>query len=112
MPADMRAPVPSLPEMIDALLALVRDYTGRSGEGWNSATTLEQAGVDSLAFAELLIEIEDHFDIGPTGNLRPADVLIATIEDLARFVRSALQHQSDRLTRQQGKADQPSEAAA
>ena len=89
------APVPTVTEIIDDLLAIMRRHTKSDGEGWNGATTLEQAGIDSFDFVELIFDLEDKYHISINFNSNTTDQSMASVEDVARFVQAQIRQERD-----------------
>jgi acyl carrier protein len=87
------AAVPTVPEIIDDLLVIMRQHTKSAGEGWNGATTIEQAGIDSFDFVELIFDLEDKYQININFNSNAADQSLATVEDVARFVQAQIRQE-------------------
>jgi acyl carrier protein len=80
--------VPAISEIVQDLLVVMRKHTQSRGEGWNGATTLEQAGIDSLELVELVFDIEDKYNTKV--NVKPSDYMLTTVEDVARLVQSCV----------------------
>jgi len=84
------ASIPTVGEIVTDLLAIMRHHTKSEGEGWNGATTIEQAGIDSFDFVELIFDLEDKYKININFNSNAADQSLSTVEDVARFVQTAI----------------------
>jgi acyl carrier protein len=85
--------VPTVSEIVDDLLGIMRRHTKTEGEGWNRATTIEEAGIDSFDFVELIFELEDTYKISINFNSNAADQSLTTVEDVARFVEKQIRQE-------------------
>ena len=81
---------PVVPEIVQDLLVIMRHKTGAKGEGWNGATTMEQAGIDSLELTELILDAEDKYRIKVNFKRTRSYQELATVEDLARLVQATM----------------------
>jgi acyl carrier protein len=84
------ASIPTVGEIVTDLLDIMRRHTKTAGEGWNGATTIEQAGIDSFDFVELIFDLEDTYKININFNSNAADQSLTTVDDVARFVQAAI----------------------
>jgi len=84
------AAIPTVNEIVADLLAIMRRHTHEAGEGWNRATTLEQAGIDSFEFVQLIFDVEDLYRININFNSNTRDAMLTTVDDVARFVQTAI----------------------
>jgi len=67
-------------EILDMLLGALARFPTKSGKLTAETSLTEDLSLDSVAMMELLVEIEDHFDVGLPLNMM-ADV--STVQDLA-----------------------------
>ena len=82
--------VPSLDEIVIDLLQIIRNHTKNAGDDWNAATIVEETGVDSFDFVELVFEIEDKYGIDINLNANTSANDIATVADIATLVQSTI----------------------
>jgi acyl carrier protein len=86
-------PVPTVAAIVADLLVIMRKHTKSAGEGWNGATTIEQAGIDSFDFVELIFDLEDKYQININFNSNASDQSLVTVEDVARFVQAQIRRE-------------------
>jgi len=82
--------IPTIRDIVQDLLAILRRDTNARGEGWNGATTIEQVGIDSLELVELFFDLEDRYKVSINFNANASDAAMATIEDIARLVQACI----------------------
>ena len=82
--------VPTTRDIVNHILAIMRRQTQSRGEGWNGATTFEQAGVDSLELTQLLMELESHYHVTLNARRESFEPMLASVEDVARFVQKTM----------------------
>jgi acyl carrier protein len=87
------ASVPTVSDIVGDLLTIIRDQTKKVGEDWSGLTTIEEAGLDSFDFVEMIFQIEDQYKIHVNFNSNSADQSLKTVEDVARFVQSEIAKQ-------------------
>ena len=79
---------------IDRVCSITADMLGVSPSSVTATTSLEELGADELDFVEIVMEIEDEFDItisdeaigDITGTGTPLDMKEVTMKELARIV--------------------------
>jgi acyl carrier protein len=81
---------PTVADIVGDLLAIIRAHTKTSGEDWTGATTIEEAGIDSFDFVEMIFQIEDQYQIHVTFNSNAQDTSLDTVEDVARLVQTEI----------------------
>jgi acyl carrier protein len=84
---------PTVPEIVQTMLTIMRHHTSQAGEGWNRATTIEQAGINSLELVELIFDLEDQYNIDVRFNPRASNDTLATVEDVARLVQTSIRRE-------------------
>ncbi|MBG1232333.1 acyl carrier protein [Aestuariivirga litoralis] len=72
----------------DRLMRLVEKQTGRTFTDLKPTTTLEEMGVDSFDFIELVFLIEDEFHIEVQANANELGENLKTIGDVVTYVES------------------------
>ena len=82
--------VPSIEEIVSDLLSIIRSHTKSIGEGWSASTVIEETGVDSFDFVELIFDIEDRYDIAIDLNANTAGDEISTVADVATLVQATI----------------------
>ena len=82
--------VPSIEDIVMDLLSIIRSHTKSIGDGWNASTVIEETGVDSFDFVELIFEIEDRYGIDLDLNANTSGVEIATVADVATLVQATI----------------------
>jgi acyl carrier protein len=87
------ASVPAINDIVQDLLAIMRRHTRQAGEGWNGATTIEQAGIDSFELVELIFNLEDKYGINVHFNPNASDHALATVEDVARIMQASIRRE-------------------
>ncbi len=83
--AAANRPAPSREEVVAGLLDLMRKQTGQSGETWTDATTIEEAGLESFDFVEMIFEVEEKYSIDLNFNANTAET-VKTVGDVAALV--------------------------
>ncbi len=82
--------IPTTVDIVHHILNLMRRQAGVAGEGWNGATTFEQAGVDSLELTQLLMELESQYHVTLNVRRERFEPILASVDDVARFVQKAM----------------------
>lgn len=85
--------LPEIHDIVSDLLEIIRAHTKNVGDGWNAATTIEETGVDSFDFVELIFEIEDRYGIDIDLNANTSATDIATVADVATLVQSTMKRE-------------------
>jgi len=75
-------------DILDQLCELVRPYSKKPIELGEETGLIDEVGLDSMKVMDLVMQIEDHFDISVPLNILP-DVL--TIGDLAEHLQKLLE---------------------
>jgi len=86
--AKVAAPAP-LDSIVSDLLALIRAQTGISDKEWGPETTMQETGIDSFDFVELVYEVEDKYGINLNFNANTADDL-KTVGDVATLIHARI----------------------
>lgn len=82
--------VPGIDEIVTDLLSIIRTHTKNLGEGWSASTVIEETGVDSFDFVELIFEIEDKYGVDINMNANTSTTDISTVADVASLVQAAI----------------------
>lgn len=82
--------VPGIEDIVTDLLSIIRAHTKSVGEGWSAATTIEETGVDSFDFVELIFDIEDKYGVNIDLNANTSAADITTVADVASLVQAAI----------------------
>ena len=82
--------IPTVDEIVSDLLDIIRRYTKSAGESWTAATVMEETGVDSFDFVELIFEIEERYAININMNANTSANDLATVADVATMVQSTI----------------------
>lgn len=82
--------LPTIGDIVRELLDIVGKRTQKAGAKLSAASTMEDAGVDSFAFVEMIFDVEDHFGIELDVNANQADATAGTIGDVANMILSSL----------------------
>lgn len=75
-------------EILDQLYELVRPYTEKPIQLREDTDLIEEVGLDSMKVMDLVMQIEDHFDISVPLNILPD---VRSIGDLAQKLQNLLQ---------------------
>ena len=75
-------------EILDQLYELVRPYTEKPIQLRQDTDLIEEVGLDSMKVMDLVMQIEDHFDISVPLNILPD---VRSIGDLAQKLQHLLQ---------------------
>jgi len=76
-------------EIVSDLLALIRAQTKDAGKEWGPQTTMQETGIDSFDFVELVYEVEDKYGIDLNFNANTADDL-KTVADVAALIHARI----------------------
>ncbi len=74
-----------LEAIVADLIAIIRSQTKDSGTAWSAATTIQETGIDSFDFVELVFEVEDKYGIDLNFNANTAESL-KTVADVAQLI--------------------------
>ena len=74
--------------ILDQLYELVRPYTEKPIQLREDTDLIEEVGLDSMKVMDLVMQIEDHFDISVPLNILPD---VRSIGDLAQKLQNLLQ---------------------
>ena len=88
--------MPTFRDIVGDLLAILRRQTRAAGEGWNGATTIEQAGIDSLELEEVILNLEDKYSVRVNFNRKMSEPTLATVDDVARLMQDAIAQDAGR----------------
>jgi len=83
------AAAPSLDSIISDLIALIREQTKNNEKEWGPETTMQETGIDSFDFVELVYEVEDKYRINLNFNANTADDL-KTVGDVAALIHARI----------------------
>ncbi|TXM67630.1 MULTISPECIES: phosphopantetheine-binding protein [unclassified Methylobacterium] len=72
------------------LFEIFRKYLKVEDVRWDSATTMEEAQIDSLDLVEVIFEIEDQFGVEVNFNANAKPAAETTFGDVVGLIRSAL----------------------
>jgi acyl carrier protein len=75
-------------EILDQLFELIRPYSEQSIVLSEQTRIMDDAGLDSMKVMELVMQIEDHFDVSVPLNILPD---VTTIGEFAKHVETLLQ---------------------
>ena len=75
-------------EILGQLYELVRPYTEKPIQLGEDTDLIEEVGLDSMKVMDLVMQIEDHFDISVPLNILPD---VRSIGDLAQKLHNLLQ---------------------
>jgi len=75
-------------DILDQLYELVRPYTKKSIELGEETGLIDEVGLDSMKIMDLVMHIEDHFDISVPLNILPD---VRTIGDFAGQLQKLLE---------------------
>ena len=75
--------------IVSDLLVIIRSQTKNAGTDWSAATTMQETGIDSFDFVELIYEVEDKYGIDLNFNANTADD-IKTVADVATLIKARL----------------------
>ena len=85
--------IPNIESIVSGLLEIMRKHTKTSGEGWTAETRMEEAGIDSFDFVELIFSIEDLYSININFNSNSGSDTLSTVGDVARFVQATIERE-------------------
>ena len=74
-------------DVLDQLYELVRPYAGTPIQLGEETDLIDEVGLDSMKVMDLVMQIEDHFDISVPLNILPD---VRTLGDLARQLQKLL----------------------
>ena len=74
-------------DVLDQLYELVRPYAGKPIQLGEETDLIDEVGLDSMKVMDLVMQIEDHFDISVPLNILPD---VRTLGDLARQLQKLL----------------------
>lgn len=74
--------------ILDQLYELVRPYTEKPIQFGEETDLIDEVGLDSMKVMDLVMQIEDHFDISVPLNILPD---VRTIGDLAQQLQKLLE---------------------
>jgi acyl carrier protein len=72
-------------EMIDKLIDMLRKKTGKEDADWSSATTLEDAGLDSFDVVECIFQLEEEMGVSIDFNANN-ESKVSTIGEFAEVI--------------------------
>jgi len=75
-------------DILDQLFELIRPYSEQSIELSEQTRIVDDVGLDSMKVMELVMQIEDHFDVSVPLNILPD---VTTIGELAKHLETLLQ---------------------
>ena len=75
-------------EILDQLFELIRPYSGQAVELSEQTRIMDDVGLDSMQVMELVMQIEDHFDVSVPLNILPD---VNTIGEFAKHLEALLQ---------------------
>lgn len=78
----------SIEDILDQLYELIRPYSGKPIEFGEQSDLIDEVGLDSVKVMDLVMQIEDHFDISVPLNVLPQ---VRTIGDLAEQLQKLLE---------------------
>jgi len=78
---------PAIETIIADLIAIIRSHTQEAAIEWGAATTIQETGIDSFDFVELVFEVEDKYGIDINFNANTAENL-RTVSDVAQLIHS------------------------
>lgn len=76
---------PQLDVIVADLIAIIRSQTKDTGTEWSAATTIQETGINSFDFVELVFEVEDKYGIDLNFNANTAESL-KTVADVAQLI--------------------------
>jgi len=80
---------PPIEKIIADLIVIIRSHTNQTATEWDAATTIQETGIDSFDFVELVFEVEDKYAIDLNFNANSAENL-RTVSDVAQLIQSRL----------------------
>lgn len=88
MPEDRK---PTIEFLIATLKQVVVEHASRNlaeveAMSWSSETLIEETGIDSFDFVELIFKVEEHFDISIDYNANKSVTEMKTIGELAQTI--------------------------
>jgi len=75
-------------EILDQLFKLIRPYSEQSIALSEQTRIMDDVGLDSMKVMELVMQVEDHFDVSVPLNILPD---VTTIGELAKHLEALLQ---------------------
>jgi len=75
-------------EILEQLFELIRPYSEQSIEFSEQTRIMDDIGLDSMKVMELVMQIEDHFDVSVPLNILPD---VNTIGEFAKHLETLLQ---------------------
>ncbi len=88
-PAMMAGSIPSIDTIVTDLIAMIRSQTQYAGTAWTEATPIQETGIDSFDFVELVFEVEDKYGIDLNFNANNMEAL-QTVADVAKLILARL----------------------
>jgi len=80
---------PTIDTIIADLIVIIRSHAAETAAEWNAATTIQETGIDSFDFVELVFEVEDKYGIDLNFNANNAENL-RTVADVAELIQRRL----------------------
>lgn len=77
--------VPAIETIIADLVVIIRSHATEGATEWGAATTIQETGIDSFDFVELVFEVEDKYGIDLNFNANTAENL-KTVSDVAQLI--------------------------
>ena len=80
---------PSIDKITADLIVIIRSHAKETATEWGAETTIQETGIDSFDFVELVFEVEDKYAIDLNFNANSAENL-RTVSDVAQLIQSRL----------------------
>ena len=87
--------LPTVSEIVNDLIGIIVKRTKTSEPPLSAASTMEDAGIDSFDFVEMIFDVEDHFGIELDVNANKTDTAAGTVGDVAEMVLTGLRNKRE-----------------